>query len=312
LLEAIGLNFDRVAAVVGGNPVVQGLLRLTHLLNFNSKAGARRNIRAHYDLGNDFYSLWLDPGMTYSSALYAAPDQDLGAAQQAKYAALARAIGLRSGEHVLEIGCGWGGFAEFAAREAGARVTAITISQAQAGFARERISKAGLNERAEIKLIDYRDMTGQFDRIASIEMFEAVGEAYWPTYFGKVRDLLAPGGRAGLQIITIRDDLFEDYRRKPDFIQRFIFPGGMLPSETRLRDVFGRSGLAECGLTRFGADYAHTLAEWLDRFDEVRGQILGMGFDERFIRMWRMYLAYCEAGFRTARTDVGQWTLSRA
>jgi cyclopropane-fatty-acyl-phospholipid synthase len=312
LLEVLGLNFDRLAAVVGGNPLVQGLIRMAHRLNFNSRRGSRRNIRAHYDLGNDFYALWLDPGMTYSSAVYAAPGQDLAAAQDQKYATLARAIGLQAGEQVLEIGCGWGGFAEFAAREAGARVTAITISQAQAEFARRRISQAGLNEKVEIRLVDYRDMTGQFDRIASIEMFEAVGEAYWPAYFDKVHDLLAPGGRAGLQIITIRDDLFDDYRSRPDFIQRFIFPGGMLPSEAQLRGAFGRSGLVEHGLTRFGGDYARTLDDWLRRFDEVRGQVLGLGFDERFIRMWRMYLAYCEAGFRTARTNVGQWTLSRA
>jgi cyclopropane-fatty-acyl-phospholipid synthase len=211
---------------------------------------------------------------------------------------------------VLEIGCGWGGFAEFAAREAGARVTAITISQAQAEFARERLQRQGLNEKAEIRLVDYRDMDGSFDRIASIEMFEAVGEAYWPTYFGKVRDLLRPGGRAGLQIITIDDGLFANYRRQADFIQRFIFPGGMLPSETRLREVFGRCGLIERGLERFGADYARTLGEWLERFDEVKGQVMGLGFDDRFIRMWRMYLAYCEAGFRTGRTKVGHGVLS--
>jgi cyclopropane-fatty-acyl-phospholipid synthase len=311
LLETISLNFDRLAKVFRGNRLVRRILTIGHALNFNSRRGSRRNIAAHYDLGNDFYSLWLDPSMTYSSALYAGT-QDLGQAQRQKYAALARAIGLRSGERVLEIGCGWGGFAEFAAKEAQAKVTAITISEAQAEFARARLQREGLNETAEVRLIDYRDMDGRFDRIASIEMFEAVGEAYWPTYFSKVRELLSPGGRAGLQIITIRDDLFANYRRQADFIQRFIFPGGMLPSEGRLRDVFSRAGLVEQGLNRFGADYARTLGEWLQRFDEVRGQVRGMGFDDRFIRMWRMYLAYCEAGFRTGRTNVGQWVLARS
>jgi len=309
LLETISLNFDRLSKVVRGNPVMRAALSLGHMLNFNSRRGSRRNIRAHYDLGNDFYSLWLDPSMTYSAALYRPASAHLETAQREKYAALARSIGLRSGERVLEIGCGWGGFAAFAAGEVGARVTAITISQAQAEFARARLQREGLNDRAEVRLVDYRDMDGAFDRIASIEMFEAVGEAYWPTYFGKLRELLKPAGRAGLQIITIRDDLFGGYRRQADFIQKYIFPGGMLPSEARLREVFGREGLVEQGLDRFGQDYARTLGEWLQRFDEVRGQVLGMGFDERFIRMWRMYLAYCEAGFRTGRTDVGQWVL---
>jgi cyclopropane-fatty-acyl-phospholipid synthase len=286
--------------------------RLRHGLRGNSRAGARRNIHAHYDLGNEFYARWLDPSMTYSSARYEAPGQPLQAAQEAKYASLARQMALAADHHVLEIGCGWGGFAEFAAREVKAKVTAITISQAQFEFARKRMHDQGLAERADIRLVDYRDVEGRFDRVASIEMFEAVGEKYWPAYFGKIREALKPGGRAGLQIITIRDDLYAGYRRRADFIQKYIFPGGMLPSEARLREVTERAGLAWEGVSRFGQHYADTLAEWAQRFEGAWGDIVGLGFDERFRRLWRFYLSYCEAGFRTGRTDVVQLSLARA
>lgn len=312
LLEVLALNFDNIERVATGNPLMSLLHFVQHLLRPNTRDGSRRNIHAHYDLGNAFYSRWLDPTMTYSAARFAKPGEALSEAQRRKYRTLAESMDLRAGQHVLEIGCGWGGFAEYAAREVGARVTGITISEEQYRFAKERMFAQGLNERADIRLIDYRDVDGQFDRVASIEMFEAVGERYWPTYFGKVRESLKPGGRAGLQIITIQDELFEDYRRRADFIQRYIFPGGMLPSEARLKAETERAGLSWAGVSRFGQHYADTLAEWASRFEGAWDDIKRLGFDERFRKLWRFYLSYCEAGFRTARTDVVQLSLSRA
>jgi cyclopropane-fatty-acyl-phospholipid synthase len=311
VLEAFSLNFDRLAGLASGNPVMRALNAIHHLFNRNSRSGSRRNIHAHYDLGNAFYSRWLDQTMTYSSALYEHPNQPLPDAQRAKYAALAKTIDLTPGKHVLEIGCGWGGFAEFAAKEVGAKVTGITISQAQYDFARKRLFEQGLSEKADIRLVDYRDVEGRFDAVASIEMFEAVGEEYWPAYFGKIREVLSPGGRAGLQIITIRDELFSDYRSRTDFIQRYIFPGGMLPSEARLKEETERAGLEWSDLKRFGQNYADTLAEWGRQFEAAWHEIRKDGFDERFRRLWRFYLSYCEAGFRTERTNVIQLGLSR-
>ncbi len=312
LLTGFAMNFDRINTLVEGNPIVRAVNFVMHMLHRNDREGSRRNIHAHYDLGNHFYSKWLDRTMTYSSAVYERPGEPLDQAQQQKYAALARAMELQSGQSVLEIGCGWGGFAEFAAKEVGAKVTGITISQEQYDFARKRLFEQGLAEKTDIRLIDYRDVDGQFDRVASIEMFEAVGEEYWPTYFGKIRDVLSPGGRAGLQIITIRDELFGVYRRRADFIQKYIFPGGMLPSETRLKQETDKAGLGWLSVRRFGQDYADTLSEWMKRFDAAWDDIRKLGFDDRFRRMWRYYLAYCEAGFRTGRTDVVQVSLGKA
>ncbi|WP_309644958.1 cyclopropane-fatty-acyl-phospholipid synthase family protein [Phenylobacterium sp.] len=312
VLSAMSLNFDRLTRVFLGNPIL-GLANIVgHALNANSRKGSRKNIHAHYDLGNAFYTRWLDSTMTYSSARYQAPGQPLAQAQAHKYGELARSMDLQAGHHVLEIGCGWGGFAEFAAKEVGAKVTAVTISTEQYEFAKRRMFEQGLNDRAEIRMIDYRDIEGRFDRVASIEMFEAVGERYWPTYFDKIRDVLVPGGRAGLQIITIRDEFFEGYRRRADFIQKYIFPGGMLPSEERLKVQTDRAGLMWTGLSRFGQDYADTLAEWCERFDHAWPDISRLGFDERFRKLWRFYLSYCEAGFRTGRTNVVQLGLVKA
>jgi cyclopropane-fatty-acyl-phospholipid synthase len=311
VLESASLNFDHLQQLAHGNPIARVLNFLRHLLNNNSRAGSRRNIHAHYDLGNAFYERWLDPTMSYSSARYAHPDQPLDQAQHHKYETLARSIALEPNHHVLEIGCGWGGFAEFAAAEVGAKVTGVTISRAQYDFARRRLFEQGLAEKADIRLIDYRDVQGQFDRVASIEMFEAVGERYWPTYFSKLHDVLRPGGQAGLQIITIRDELFDDYRSSADFIQKYVFPGGMLGSERRLRQETGRAGLEWDQIHRFGQDYAHTLREWAERFEQAWSSISELGFDERFHRLWRYYLRYCEAGFRSQRTDVVQLSLSR-
>ncbi|MBJ7484773.1 cyclopropane-fatty-acyl-phospholipid synthase family protein [Brevundimonas sp.] len=300
-------NFDRLGKLTSGNALVRAFNWVTHNLGrMNTRAGSKKNIVAHYDLGNDFYSRWLDPSMTYSSALWTQGSLSLEQAQHEKYAALARSIDLQPHHRVLEIGCGWGGFAEYAAREIGCSIVGLTLSPAQQAFAIERMAKAGLSDRVEIRLQDYRDTPETFDRIVSIEMFEAVGEQWWPTYFKVVRDRLVPGGRAGLQIITIRDDLFEAYRREVDFIQKYVFPGGMLPSEPRLNQETAAQGLVTTETRRFGADYARTLALWLKRFDETYS-----GMDATFDRLWRFYLAYCEAGFSTGRTDVVQVSLVR-
>jgi cyclopropane-fatty-acyl-phospholipid synthase len=312
LLYVFAANWDRVHHVTMGNPLSWTINRVRHALRGNTRRGSKKNIHAHYDLGNAFYERWLDPTMTYSSARYQSPDQPLPDAQIAKYRALSQTMGLQSGQSVLEIGCGWGGFAEFAAREVGAQVTAITISEEQYAFAKQRIFHAGLNEKADIKLIDYRDVDGRFDRVASIEMFEAVGERYWPAYFGKIRESLADGGRAGLQIITIKDQYFEEYRSRADFIQKYVFPGGMLPSEERLRKVTDKAGLVWTAIDRFGRDYADTLAEWHKSFDAAWNDIRPLGFDERFRKLWKFYLSYCEAGFRTERTSVVQLALTKA
>ncbi|HZZ67009.1 MAG TPA: cyclopropane-fatty-acyl-phospholipid synthase family protein [Phenylobacterium sp.] len=312
LLYVFAANWDRVHHVTMGNPLAWTINRVRHAFRPNSRHGARKNIHAHYDLGNAFYTRWLDPSMTYSSARFDRPDQALCEAQAAKYKALASGMGLQTGQSVLEIGCGWGGFAEYAAREVGAKVTAITISEEQYAFAKQRMFEAGLAERAEIKMVDYRDVDGRFDRVASIEMFEAVGERYWPSYFGKIHETLAPGGRAGLQIITIKDQYFEEYRSRADFIQKYIFPGGMLPSEERLKKVTDKAGFTWTGIDRFGRDYADTLAQWHKSFDAAWNEIRPLGFDERFRKLWKFYLSYCEAGFRTERTNVVQLSLAKA
>ncbi|NBB51623.1 methyltransferase domain-containing protein [Rhizobium sp. CRIBSB] len=312
LLETLVMNYDHIRRLFDGNPLMWVANWLSHRFRRNSRKGSRKNIHAHYDLGNAFYAAWLDPTMTYSSARFDRADEALDAAQTHKYASLCRLMDLKAGQTVLEIGCGWGGFAEYAAREVGAHVTGITISQEQFDFARERIARAGLQDRVDIRLVDYRDVEGQFDRVASIEMFEAVGKEYWPAYFERIQAVLKPGGRAGLQIITIEDALFEEYNARTDFIQKYVFPGGMLPSEARLQPVVEAAGLTWQEIERFGLDYAQTLKLWEQRFQAAWSDIRRMGgFDDRFRRLWRFYLAYCEAGFRSRRTDVIQLTLGR-
>ena len=313
LLETLASNYDHIRRLFDGNVVMLAVNWIGHKLNRNSRRGSKKNIHAHYDLGNAFYAEWLDRSMTYSSARFASPSESLEVAQTRKYAALAQAMDLKPGMSVLEIGCGWGGFAEYAAREIGATVTGVTISQEQHDWARERLFNAGLSDRTSIQLMDYRDIAGTFDRVASIEMFEAVGKEYWGAYFDKVRDVLKPGGRAGLQIITIQDDLFEEYNARTDFIQKYVFPGGMLPSEARLQPVVEAAGLSWDSVDRFGIDYADTLQRWDQSFQAAWADIRRMGgFDERFRRLWRFYLGYCEAGFRSRRTDVIQLALTRA
>jgi cyclopropane-fatty-acyl-phospholipid synthase len=287
--------------------------RLRHLLRANTRAGARKNIHAHYDLGNAFYRSWLDETMTYSSALFAGcPEATLAQAQSAKYERILSVLGVRSGDTVLEIGCGWGGFAEHAARTRGCHVRGITLSSEQLAYARERIRAAGLSGLVELSLTDYRDIGGRYDHVVSIEMFEAVGERYWPDYFGAVRARLKPGGRALVQTITIADELFEQYRRGTDFIQQYVFPGGMLPSLSALRAQAGQAGLAVGECMAFGKDYAETLKRWRQRYLCVAAALRPLGFDARFERLWQFYLAYCEAGFRAGSTDVVQVELIRA
>jgi len=306
-LELFVVNNEAGEKVAGGASWLLGTIqRIRHWLNQNNRTGSKRNISAHYDLGNLFYKQWLDPTMTYSSALFSTGANDLESAQAAKYRALARDTGIGPGDHVLEIGCGWGGFAEFAAREIGCRVTGLTISREQHDFARERIAKAGLSDKVDIKFQDYRDETGKYDRIASIEMFEAVGEKYWPVFFGKVKDCLKVGGTAGMQIITINEDAFPLYRKRPDFIQRYVFPGGMLPTPNLLKSLGADQGLSFLRERVFPQDYARTLAEWRVRFWSSWEKIVPLGFDDRFKKLWEFYLHYCEAGFRAEYIDVRQ------
>ncbi|NTJ41250.1 class I SAM-dependent methyltransferase [Agrobacterium larrymoorei] len=283
---------------------------LRHRLRRNSKAGSRRNIAFHYDLGNSFYRAWLDETMTYSSALFTRPGETLAEAQNAKYDRIVEELNIGPDDHVLEIGCGWGGFAEYAMAKTGCRVTGLTLSHEQASFARNRLAKADLSARSDIRLEDYRDCKGQFSKIVSIEMFEAVGEENWPTYFQRVRELLAPNGKAVVQVITIDEARFDEYRRNADFIQTYIFPGGMLPSITAFREAALRANMTVTDELRFGKDYDRTLMLWDRAFIANWERIEPLGFDERFRRMWQYYLHYCAAGFRTDRIDVVQFTLS--
>jgi cyclopropane-fatty-acyl-phospholipid synthase len=294
-----------------GLSLLRAYERLRFWLQSNSKRQAKKNIQFHYDLGNDFYRLWLDETMTYSSAIFANPQESLEVAQTRKYASMVDRIGAKPGDHVLEIGCGWGGFAEYAAKERGLKVTALTISPAQRDFAVARMARAGLTDRVEIRLQDYRDERGSYDGIASIEMFEAVGERYWPVYFGTLRDRLKPGRNATLQIITIADARWPTYRRSVDFIQKYIFPGGMLPGPTVLRQEVERAGLRVAGSVEFGESYSLTLRRWHETFDARWSDIRKLGFDERFRRMWDFYLASCAGAFQGGNCDVTQITVTR-
>ncbi len=308
LLELLNLNHSAYDYRLRGGVFTRLALWLFHRSRHNSRRGARRNIMAHYDLGNAFYRLWLDPGMTYSGGWYSDPAMNLEQAQDAKYRAILEQLDARPGEHVLEIGCGWGGFAEAAAR-AGLRVTGITLSPSQLAWARQRIQKAGLSDRVELRLQDYRELRERFDHVVSIEMFEAVGEAHWRTWFETVQHFLRPGGRAVAQIITIREDAFESYRAHPDFIQRYIFPGGMLPTPTHLQQHARRVGLQLGQCHGSGLHYARTLADWNERFQAAEPALTRLGFDTPFRRMWHYYLAYCEAGFRSGHIDLQRLTL---
>lgn len=294
-----------------GLKIARAYERFRFWLQSNSKSQARKNISYHYDLGNDFYKLWLDDTMTYSSALFQTGQESLEAAQIAKYASMVDQMGAQPGDHVLEIGCGWGGFAEYAARERGLKVTGLTISREQHDYAVDRIARAGLSDQVEIKMQDYRDETGVYDGIASIEMFEAVGEKYWPVYFKTLRDRLKPGKQATLQIITVQHRRWQIYRNTVDFIQKYIFPGGMLPSPVVLREEVQKAGLEVAGSIEFGESYSQTLRRWYDTFNDRWDEVAALGFDDRFRRMWNFYLTSCAATFHFRNCDVTQITVRK-
>ena len=312
LLTLLARNREVLGRAVYGRMLRLAAYRVWHMLRANTRSGSRRNIEAHYDLGNDFYRLWLDETMTYSSALFGDADESLAEAQRRKYRRILERLGARRGQHILEIGCGWGGFAEVAATEFGCRVTGLTLSPSQLEYARRRAEEGGFAELAGFELCDYRDVQGRFDHVVSIEMIEAVGERWWPTYFGRIRELLAPEGRCVIQAITIDDALFARYRRGTDFIQRYIFPGGMLPSPSIVAWHARSAGLVPDGDHAFGRDYATTLARWHETFVARQAEVRAQGFPDRFVRMWRFYLAYCEAGFTAGDIDVHHFEFRRA
>lgn len=313
LLQLLLANREALESVIFGSWWGGLLYRAKHLLNRNSRRGSRKNIHAHYDIGNPFYRLWLDETMNYSSALFEGDlSRPTAQAQLAKVRRALQEVQLQPGQRLLEIGCGWGALAEAAGAEFGAQVVGVTLSDEQLAFAQERMARHGLAERVDLRLQDYRDITdGPFDAIASIEMFEAVGRAYWGDYFRTLREQLKPGGRACIQSITIRDDLFHRYVRSTDFIQQYIFPGGLLPSAEAFRAEAQRAGLEVVNELAFGRDYAETLRRWRGDFLARDGQVRQLGFDTRFMRIWEFYLAYCEAAFATGSTNVVQFTLRR-
>jgi cyclopropane-fatty-acyl-phospholipid synthase len=281
-------------------------LRVKYWMHGNSVKGSRKNIMSHYDLGNAFYALWLDRSMTYSGAFFDGnPGRTLEEAQQAKYHRLLSKLGLPPGSHILELGCGWGGFAEAAAKQ-GYRVTGVTISKEQGDFARDRLKQAGLDNLADVELRDYRETSGTYDGVVSIGMFEHVGQEYWPAYFNTVRDRLKPGGKAMIQCITLDDALFERLHGVTGFIEHYIFPGGLLPSRSRFKEAAEKAGLKSLEQFAFGQDYARTLREWRRRFEAHLPEVRALGFDETFIRLWRFYLSICIASFETGRTSLMQ------
>ncbi len=309
LLKLFVKNRQAIEAALHGSWWGVLLDRLLHVFRRNTKRQARKNIEAHYDLGNDFYKLWLDPSMTYSSALFSGADVSLPVAQEAKYQRVLGQLG--DAKNILEIGCGWGGFADVASA-AGRRITGLTLSTEQLNYAKERLVQSGQGHTADLKLQDYRDESNQYDGIASIEMFEAVGEAYWPSYFECISRNLKAGGKACIQSITIKDELFERYRKGTDFIQRYIFPGGMLPSPSVFAETASSHGLRVIETFEFGTDYARTLAVWRSHFLDKLTEVRALGYPEKFIRMWDFYLAYCEAGFESGDTSVMHFTLEKA
>ncbi len=311
LLTLFIANRDEVESIVYGSWWGSALYRLKHLFNRNSRQGSKKNIHAHYDLGNEFYRLWLDPTMNYSSAWFEGDrSRPMPDAQHAKVRRALREAGVKPGDRVLEIGCGWGALAECAAREFDAKVTGVTLSSEQLEWAKKRLSDAGLP--GDLRFQDYRDIAdGPFDAIASIEMFEAVGREYWPSFFATVRSQLKPGGKACIQSITIADRYFERYVKSTDFIQQYIFPGGLLPSPSAFREAAAQAGLRVVNELDFGLDYAETLRRWRESFLSQEQRVRRLGFDARFMHIWEFYLAYCEAAFATGNTSVMQFTLQR-
>jgi len=307
------LNYETELQSLSKASFFTGILHnLYHWQRNNSRKGSRRNIAAHYDLGNSFYAQWLDGGMTYSSALFEHEDQSLESAQYAKYARILEMLNAQPNDHIAEIGCGWGGFAEQAAKDHQLRVHGVTLSKAQLRWAKDRIEQGGLQDQVHLSLTDYRDLNHRYDGIVSIEMFEAVGEAHWDTYFETLNRILRPGGNAVLQVISIDHQRFKQYRKQADFIQRYVFPGGMLPSVEVLHEKFEQHQLTLQQQLLFGPDYARTLKLWREAFEQRWEQIKPLGFDDRFYRLWRYYLAYCEGGFDEGSINVGLYQLQRA
>ncbi|MDP3756033.1 cyclopropane-fatty-acyl-phospholipid synthase family protein [Polaromonas sp.] len=316
LLRVLIVNRKEVEDVIYGTWLGRLAYRVKHLLNRNTKANSQKNIHAHYDLGNAFYELWLDGTMNYSSAIFETPQTSMKDAQHAKVRRALRMAGVKPGDRVLEIGCGWGALAEMAATEFDASVVGVTLSTEQLAWAQQRMARVGAADKADLRLQDYRDIgktsgDAPFDAICSIEMVEAVGREYWPTYFQAVARLLKPGGQACVQSIVIADELFERYVSSTDFIQQYIFPGGCLPCPTEFRAQARAAGLEVIDEFSFGQDYAHTLRLWREQFMAQESRVLQLGFDKRFIRIWEFYLAYCEAAFAQANTDVVQYTLRK-
>ena len=308
-MDYIHAENDEVFDSFPGQKLIQLYEKFRFWMQGNSKGQARKNISYHYDLGNDFYGLWLDKTMTYSSAIFETGRETLEEAQTAKYASMVDQMGVKPGDHVLEIGCGWGGFAKYVTSEIGAKVTGITISKEQFAFANHMIDEAGLGDKVDLRLMDYRDLEGRFDKIVSIEMFEAVGKDYWPTYFAIMSKVLKKGGRAVVQSITIDHAAYHSYANQPDFIQRYIFPGGMLPSLPMLERPLADAGLHLVSESGYASHYARTLDQWRQRFNAAWPQFGEQQFDNRFKRMWDLYLAYCEGGFRAGMIDVKQMLL---
>lgn len=313
LLHLLAANRRALDNVIHGSWAGRLLYRMRHLLNRNTKSNSRKNIHAHYDLGNAFYQLWLDGTMNYSSALFRGDlTQDMRQAQDAKVRRALHMAGVRRGDRVLEIGCGWGALAEKATLEFGASITGVTLSTEQLAWAQQRMAAQGMAEKVDLRLQDYRDIDdGPYDAICSIEMIEAVGQEYWPTYFESIARLLKPSGRACVQSIVIQDALFERYIQSTDFIQQYIFPGGCLPCPSEFRHHAQAAGLKVVDELAFGRDYAETCRRWRADFLARQDEVLALGFDERFIRIWEFYLAYCEAGFDAGDIDVVQYTLAR-
>lgn len=310
-LELAARNVDNLDAEIMGSAVVRALRKFKHARSANTRRGSRRNIASHYDLGNEFYARWLDAGMTYSSALYTEPAQSLESAQTAKQDLVLDKLALEGGERVLEIGCGWGGLAERILERGAGQITCLTLSTEQLAYSKERLERAGLAGRGDVRLQDYRDVQGQFDRIVSIEMLEAVGQEYWSTYFDTLNARLTEDGTAVLQVITISKARYQSYQQGVDFIQRYIFPGGMLPSAEIMEGEIARAGFEIKSLRTFGLSYGKTLADWNVRFQDAWPAIQTFGFDKRFKHMWEYYMAYCEAGFRVGILDVGLYTIGR-
>lgn len=309
LIELSILNEEALKAAFLGNWAKILYYRMKHEARENTKVGSKKNISAHYDLGNDFYSLWLDSTMSYSSALFLHPDQSLEEAQQNKYQSMLDLVGANAGDHLVEIGCGWGGFLEYAGKK-GIKVTGITISDEQYAFAHERLKKVGLDSFCQVQLCDYRDLNGQFDHAVSIEMIEAVGEKYWDSYFSLFKRVVRPGGKFAVQAIVIRDDKFESYRKGTDFIQQYIFPGGMLLSPGVIKKQLADKHYANQRFLSFGKDYAKTLQLWNAQFSQKARDIEALGFDEKFQRLWSFYLGYCDGAFLAERIDVIQFSAS--